>query len=139
MSVSFRILPQHGIVYIRYEGFALFDDTIRAVGAYTQHPESSPGQKHLVDLSRITGIEQDFVKLMQIQALKADAFIGGGAQTMIVYYAPTPLAFEVSKVILRSWDGIDAVVPLVQQSETGTLSLLGVGLPSFAALLEGTD
>lgn len=136
MPVSFRILPEHGIVYVRYEGFALLDETLQAFGEYAAHPLARPGQKHLIDLAEVTGIEQDYVKMMRVQAGKADALMGTGQQTLMVYYAPTRLSYEMSKFILRSWEGIEAVVPLVQQDETQALALLGVDRNSFAELLE---
>ncbi|MCR8549685.1 hypothetical protein M4578_17790 [Salipiger sp. P9] len=138
MSVSFQILPEYGIVYVRYEGFVRLEDTFRAFGEYLEHPQARAGQKHLVDLARVTGVESNFAKMMELQAFKADGFIQNGAETLIVYYAPTKLSYEISSFILRSWEGIDAVVPLVQESEAQALALLGLSQSSFAALLEGT-
>ncbi|MHA7868908.1 MAG: hypothetical protein ACX93U_15555 [Salipiger thiooxidans] len=139
MSVTFQILPEHGIVYVRYEGFSRLDDTMRAFDDYARHPQSHPGQKHLVDLSNVTGIESDFIGLMKLQAKKADIFLGTGEQTLIVYYAPSKLSYEMAEFIVRSWEGIGAVVSLVQQCEEQALTLLGLPHQSFAELLADTD
>lgn len=136
MPVTFRILPKHGLVYVRYEGQARLIDTTTAFAAYTVHPEFRPGQKQLVDLSAITGWDGDFLELMKIQAQKAEAFRGVGAQTMMVYYAPTKTSLDLAKIALQSWDGLDGVITLVQQSELGTLALLGLAERSFEQLLQ---
>ena len=139
MSVSFRILRTHGLVYVRYEGRASLTDTTRALGDYLSHPDYRRGQKQLVDLSRLTGWDSDYVELMKVQALKAEAFVGGENATLLLYFAPTPLSFQLSKLALNSWDGLDSIVARVQQSELGCLTLLGLAESSFDQLLENTE
>ncbi|SDG24632.1 hypothetical protein [Alloyangia pacifica] len=139
MSVTFRILRKSGLVYVRYEGVAQLTETTEAFGNYVTHPDFAPGQKQLVDLSRLTGWDGDFLELMRIQAMKAEAFVAAGIQTMMVYYAPTAVSFELSKLVLRSWDRLDGPVALVQQSEPGCLTLLGMAEKSFAQLLENVN
>lgn len=136
MTVSFRILKNHGLVYVRYVGRARLTETMTAFGDYATHPDFRPGQKQLVDLSGLTGWDGDFLELMKIQARKAEALTCRESQTMLVYYAPTALSFKLSKLALNSWDGLDGIVALVQQSEMGCLTLLGVAERSFAQLLE---
>ncbi|MBU2962184.1 hypothetical protein KO516_15460 [Citreicella sp. C3M06] len=138
MSIDFHILADRGLVYVRYEGFALIDDTMKAFGRYMQHPQARPGQKQFVDLSGVTGYERDFTRLMAIQARKADQFGSGGTQTLMVYYAPSRLGLELAQLVLRSWEGFDAVVALIQQSEQEALSLLGLPETCVADLLENT-
>lgn len=136
MSVSFRIIPSHGLVYVRYDGWANLADTSRVFGDYVAHPDFRPGQKQLIDLSRLTGWDNDYLELMRIQAKKAEVLAGRENATLMVYYAPTPLSFELSKFALSSWLGLDGVIVLVQQSELGSLALLGLAERSFAQLLE---
>lgn len=54
----------------------------------------------------------------------------------MVYYAPSRLGLELAHLVLRSWEGFDAVVALIQQSEQEALSLLGLPETSIADLLE---
>lgn len=136
MSVSFRIFPDRGLVYVRYAGFARLDDTLAAFAQYARHPAVRPGQKQLVDLSAMTGYEQDFTKLMQVQAQKADVFGTDGVQTLMVYFAPTPLSRDIARLALRSWEPFEAVVALIQDDEAQSLELLGQPERSFAALLQ---
>lgn len=136
MPVSFRIFPERGPVFVRYAGFAKLDDTLAAFADYALHPNYKPGQKQLVDLSGITGYEKDFTKLMKIQAQKVDVFAAEGAETLMVYVAPTPLAKDLSRLVLRSWEPFDAVVALVQEDEAHALELLGQPEHSLDALWE---
>ncbi|WP_417741043.1 hypothetical protein [Salipiger sp.] len=122
-------------MYLRFEDRILIDENIQAFRAYTRHPDAHPAQKHLVDLSGVTAIEWDYVKLMQLQALKAGFFCGRGSQTLKVYYCPTKLSLSVAKMILRSWDGINTVIPIIQQHEDDALSVLGLRQGCFSNLL----
>ncbi|MBO9396861.1 hypothetical protein J7399_11685 [Shimia sp. R9_1] len=135
MSVSFKILSSLGVVYVRYEGFANMSDTLTAFAEYAQHPEFRPGQKQLVDLTHLTGWDEDFLELMKIQAQKADAFTGNNAQTLIVYLAPTPAGQKLARIALRSWEPFPAVVPMVQEKEQPALSILGLPYDTINQLL----
>ncbi|WP_428925516.1 hypothetical protein [Marinibacterium sp. SX1] len=115
------------------------DDTLTVFGEYMQHPDCRPGQKQLVDLEAITGFERDFTRLFEVQAKKVEVFASGGIETLLVYYAPTRIAREMSQLILRSWEPFDGVIPLIQDTEAGALALLGQPETSFAALLEQAD
>lgn len=138
MSVSFRILSSIGVVYVRYQGHANMSDTLTAFAEYASHPEFRPGQKQLVDLTELTGWDEDYVQLMQAQAQKAEAFTGQNAQTLIVYLAPTLVGQKLARIALRSWEPFPAVVPMVQESEQPALSILGIPHDSISQLLSRT-
>lgn len=138
MPVSFRILKNKGLVYIRYRGNVRFADTERAFADYAQHPECQPGLRQFVDLSEITGVEMDFPKLMQIQAQKAGVFMDGAAETLIVYLAPTPVGQSIAHAIVRSWEPFPSVVPVVISDESQALSVLGLRETSIEMLLAAT-
>lgn len=134
MSISFRILPDRGLVFVRYEGVIHFADSERAVAAYAADPEARPGQKQLVDLAAVTGWERNFPRLMRLQTAKAEVFLGSRHDLLIVYHAPSVRTRELARLTLRSWDGVPGVVPLVQETEAGALNVLGQPETSFAAL-----
>lgn len=136
MSVSFRIFPNRGLVFVRYAGFARLDDTLAAFAEYARHPDCRPGQKQLVDLSGITGYEADFTKLMEIQAKKADVFAAEGVETLMVYFAPGQKLRDLAQLVMRSWEPFDSVVALIQDDEAQALELLGQPERSFDALWE---
>ncbi|MFD2856475.1 hypothetical protein ACFSZS_19270 [Seohaeicola zhoushanensis] len=100
------------------------------------HPDFRPGQKQLVDLSRVTGFERDYTKLFSLQALKAEAFVTGAGQTLVVYYAPSEAAQRMCQLVTRSWADLPSVIALVQQEEAEVLALLGQRESSIAELLE---
>ncbi|MFO7920820.1 hypothetical protein DZD18_00385 [Rhodobacteraceae bacterium W635] len=137
MPVDVTILRQRGLVYIRYSGFARLDDTIAALDAYGAHPDFRPGQKQLVDMSRVTGMERDYVKFMKIQARKAEIFLAAEVQTLLVCYAPNRLAVEMAEVMVRSWEPSGAVIPMIQPDEAAALHILGQPEDTFEALLQG--
>lgn len=139
MPVQFHIFKRRGLVYVRYDGFAWVAETLRAFGAYAQHPDCRPGQKQLVDLSGVTGFERNYAELFKLQALKADVFNAGASQTLVAYYAPTPEVFAMARLIERSWEPFPSVVSLVQQTEADALALLGQRETSFADLLESAS
>lgn len=135
MPVSYRILKDQGLAYVRYEGVATLDETMAAFAEYAQDPECRPGLKQLVDLSALTDIKFDFPKLMQTQAQKADVFMAGAAETLIVYLAQSPMALSMARAIMRSWEPFPSVVPVVIEEETEALSILGLQQRSVSELL----
>lgn len=138
MPVSFRIFPNRGLVYVRYEGEANFENSSTVFEQYTRHPDCRPGQKQLLDLSRLTGIITSYPDLMKLQARKADLFITGHSETLIVYYAPTEIARRVANIMERTWDNVPGVVPLVVEQEEQALSLLGQTERSLGELMAKT-
>lgn len=139
MSVDFRIFPKRGLVYIWYEGHVALEDTFAAIERYARHPDFRPAQKQLVDLSRATGFQSDFVELLKLQARKADVFCGGGLETLIVYYAPNQVSRDLAKFAMRSWEEFDHVIARVQNTEDGCLALLGERETNFQDLIARAD
>ena len=137
MPGTFQIFPAHGLVYVRYTGHVLHEDTAQLMARYNQHPDARPGYKQLVDLSRVTSFEQDFPRLMRIQAEKLDIILRGVPQTLMIYYAPNDMAQQMARFIVRSWSGLSGLVISVQSTEEQALSILGLPEPSIEALLSG--
>ncbi|GAA6178982.1 hypothetical protein NBRC116594_04200 [Shimia sp. NS0008-38b] len=135
MSVSFRILSHLGVVYVRYEGHAKMAETLEAFSEYAQHQDFRPGQKQLVDLTHVTGWDEEYLELLKTQAKKADAFIGNKSETLIVYLAPTEIGQKIAHLAMRSWEPFPAVVPIVHDTETGALAILGLPFDSLTDLL----
>lgn len=136
MSLTFQILPDRGLVYVNYEGFIDVDSTMIAFGEYMQHPDCRPGQKQLVDMRKVTGFEQDYTKLMAVQAQKAEQFTGNGMETLMVYLVDDLAHGDLARVIIQSWDGLDGVVARIQTVEADALELLGQPERSIKTLLE---
>jgi hypothetical protein len=135
MPIDFNILAARGLVYVRYWGFARLDESFEAFGRYAADPGFAPGQKQLVDLSAVSGFETDYPRLFLLQAEKAAVFLPSGTQTMIAYYAPTPVAFRLASLVRQSWEDIDTVVPTVLTREDEALGVLGQPERRFADLM----
>ncbi|SIN94684.1 hypothetical protein [Vannielia litorea] len=133
MPVTYRIFPEIGLVFVRYAGHASISETMQAFGRYMADPAYRPGQKQLVDLSAVTGFDTDYAALLAIQAKKAEAFLRG-PETVMVYHAPTPETAAMARLIMRSWEELDAIVPILQDTERGALEVLGLTETSFSAL-----
>ncbi|MBP9182340.1 MAG: hypothetical protein KBF78_04340 [Fuscovulum sp.] len=136
MPVTFQILRDRGTVYVRYDGQARIAETIEAFAAYTTDPDCRPGQRQLVDLSGLTGVETDYLSLMQMQAIKADHFGREGQQTLIAYFAPSRKGQDLALAVLRSWDGVDRVAARMFEDEAAALAFLGLPERRIADLLE---
>lgn len=126
MAVTFRLLPQQGIVVVRYEGRTSPAEALDSFNRYAQSEDFTPGQKHLIDLSGVTHLTTDYVALIKLEVAKAFALAGHGVQTLMAYYAPTQQTLEMARLSQRCWDGIDAVVPRVFQLEQAALDFLGL-------------
>lgn len=135
MPVQFRIVPDRGLVVVRYSGYVTIDDTMGATHAYVADPDYAPGQKQLVDFTQVTDYEKDYVRFMMMQAAKAERFVNARIQSLVVYIAPTQVSQELSSLFIKSWDNVDAVVPMVQTSEIEALILLGQPEVSVDTLL----
>lgn len=139
MPVTFRILPERGLVVVWYAGHATIDETWEATRAYISHPDYAIGQKQIIDLSRIESFERDYVRFMNMQATKAERLAAAPVQSLAVYVAPTAISREVSEMFVRSWEVVEAVVPLVQHNEADALALLGQPETSIEDMLALAD
>jgi hypothetical protein len=134
MAVSYEIVPDLGIVYVRYWGVATVQETLETFGRFTQDPDFHPDLKHLIDLSCIVEYERSFPELMKLQAYKADTVMQGRGPSYMVYFAPNRLSQAMARTILKSWDGLSGVIGRVAQGETEALEMLGLQQRSFADL-----
>ncbi len=98
-------------------------DTLQAFSEYARHPDFRHGQKQPVDLSQLTGWDEDYLELMKMQAKKAETFTGNNAQPLITFYAPTEI---LARVALCSWEPFSAVGPTIMDTEQQALAILGV-------------
>ncbi|ROU04140.1 hypothetical protein [Histidinibacterium lentulum] len=133
MAVTFHFIPG-GLVYVRYLYHVDTAETLRAFAAYARHPERTPGQPQLVDLSAIESFDDDLVSVMKLQAEKASLFREHDENTLVVYYAPTPVSYRMARISQRSWEGLPGVTVAIAEDEIGALELLGRSERSFADL-----
>lgn len=126
MAVSFEIIPERALVYVRYVGEARVDEGRQAFAAFMSHPDFNPTYRQVVDLSGVTSIERDFARLLAFQAAKAEAFLAGMAPMLLVYYAPSGESLSMARIVQRSWDGIDGVIVRIVSDEEAVRDILGL-------------
>ncbi len=138
MPLTFHILPDLGLVYVRYSGAIRLDETLDAFAEYAKHPDCRPGQKQLVDLREVTEVDFDYPALFRMQAQKAERFHVPGASTLVAYLAGSPETIRVARTAQRSWDGISDVIARMFTDEADALGFLGLPQTNLRALLVRT-
>lgn len=139
MSVTFRILPERALVYVRYEGLVRPEEGFAALRDYAEHPDCRPGQRHLVDLSAATDVERDYLGIFRIQALKADILMPLATESLLVFYAPTEIAQFIASSALRSWEPFSHVVVRVTTKIAATCKVLGLDETGLSDLFAGAE
>lgn len=133
MAIEFRVICHRGLVYVRYSGFLEIEESLKAFKRYGQMPEARMGLRQLVDFSEITGFETDYLRIFELQMKKAEVFANSEDQTIIIYYAPTPIAQQVARLACRSWEPVPGIVASIVSSEQQALDILGIEGASFDA------
>ncbi|MBY6200479.1 hypothetical protein KUV65_03825 [Maritalea mobilis] len=126
MPVDYRVLPDKNLVYVRYWGVVGIEESFSSFRSYVAEPLARAGQRFLIDLSEVTGMEDDIPGLIAFQAEMAGTFLSGIAPSFILYLAPTPTAYSIARMAQRSWEGLDKPVVVILQDEAQTFDLLGL-------------
>ena len=134
MPVTFQILPTHGLVYVRFDGEARLGESQASMQAYRHHPDYRPGQKQLIDMSRVTGFERDFPRIIALMAEVAEIFHQPGVEMMAVYYVTNRHGRDVARLVMQSWADIPGIVTRMTEDEAAALSILGMKERTIAAL-----
>ena len=136
---SFTVLRSRNLVYARYPDVIDMKAVRRVFDAYAAHPDSAPGQRQLIDFAETTAMKPDYLEFMKLMAHKMDTFLPAGTQTLMVYHAPTPVAFEIAEFGRACWDAVDGMSVRILQTEPDALDVLGEPERSFADLLSRAD
>lgn len=136
MPGSYTILPAHGIVCVEYHGTATLADATSLMRQYVADPARMPGQRQLIDLSRIDDWEKDFVGLMQYQAQAvADVFAPHDGMMMVIF-ANTPPGVSLGQTFVQTWSAVDGALVSLQTTEAEALSVLGQTESQISELLD---
>lgn len=138
MPVSFRVLPEHFLVYIDVDGWLGISEGVRATDAFVADPGYAKGMRQLVDLRDLTGWERDFAEIMKNQARQVDVHDDPRRPAVIVVLAPGAEARGLAGVIQLPWTNTQRVVSVTVETEAEALAVLGLQAASLARLLEGT-
>lgn len=135
MPVTFRILRDRNLVYIRYAGLTRVDETVRAMAACITHPDFDPRARHIVDMRAVTAFEADYPAFLAMQASATDIYHRPDHVPFFVYIAPGPVAQSMARLVIRQWQGIPDVVLRLVAAEDEALALLGIAGVTLADLL----
>ncbi len=136
MAGLFRIFPEHNLVYVRYYGTATIADYMKVVSEYPRHPDYDPHRINLIDLRYLKDFERDYTEVLKLQAKTAEYALTARADILSITVAPTPVAQEASKLVMRSWEGLDTpvvrrIVPTMEEAGT----LIGIDIETLESLI----
>ncbi|MCB1331463.1 MAG: hypothetical protein KDK28_19265 [Maritimibacter sp.] len=136
MPVTFRILPSQYLIYLRYHGILAAEDNIRVLGEIVAHPDFRKGMRALVDLTGIDGWDPDYLAVMRFGAREAEVHDDPARPTVVVCLAPNDETRRIAQIVNRTWEGSGRKVAVTVDTEPEALAVLGIGLPSIAAMLQ---
>jgi hypothetical protein len=135
VSLTYRIIPAHGLVHVRYDGLIDFVETGILLARYFADPDYRPAQKQLIDFTRATALDTRFVEMMALNARTTKA-VTPVAETLLAFYAPTPAAVRLARTGLSAWTAVPGVVARICTDEPGLTAFLGLPKGTLTALLD---
>lgn len=124
MPVSYSILNDRDLALVIYEGDVSAEERARAVADVVRHRNFRADQMHLVDLSGVTGWDPALEGTDLPGEIRFD-WMRRSRETLCVYFAPTEKSRGLAEILMRAWDGIPGVVPIVLDDEAEALAILG--------------
>ncbi len=127
MPASFRIFPDHHLIFTRYYGKVVIDEYIDTVEGVIAHLDFNIHQKHLIDLTDLTKLKREYVKVLLVQARLTDLVARSRSDILNVVIAPTPVAKDAAKMALRSWDNLETkIIGRIVNTLPEAATLLGI-------------
>ena len=125
-----------GVMYARFEGHITVPEATAAFQSYMDHEDHAPGQKHLVDFSRVTSFDAEYPELFQFFANMDAGTEPTRTNALFVYYATSELTRSMSQKAVNCWSASTHVVVRVLETEQDALEVLGLPYITFAQMLE---
>lgn len=135
MSVSFQIIPSSGMVLVRLYGKILLDDCVSAAASYARQSDARSSRNLLIDLTQVTGYEQDYGKILHSMAKIQDNLWHPGSEPLVVCLASTPISQRVSVAIHRVISALPGVIARRVSDESHALDILGLAERNLDALV----
>ncbi|MFN4058845.1 MAG: hypothetical protein ACK4HW_11805 [Roseinatronobacter sp.] len=129
MGIAFRILPDLGLIAVRYEGVAQLQETMVVLSACAAHPDFHPAFRHVVDLRAVTDFERDMLGFFKMQAQAIEKFpqnILGEFPFHMVMLAPPGAPWEMADLVRRTWEGLGLTIVRVVDTPDAVVDLLGL-------------
>lgn len=135
MPASFQILQHRRLALFTYAGFVTISEAQTAICDCWEHPKHHPSMRQFCDLSAVTGVERNFPELLKMQAKIAEEMGPAGPELLVMFYAPNRAGQELAQMARKSWEGLDSVIVLIQETEADALAVLGLPEASIADLM----
>ncbi|WP_010141801.1 hypothetical protein [Oceanicola sp. S124] len=136
MSCSYKILPQFGLVHIRFAGEVCAADSLEALQRFAEDPKGSPDLNQLLDMRDVTGLNLDVMEMLKVHARKAEIFIPAEQDRLFVHLAPSEIALKIAGFTVRSWEHVPGITHRVVRTEEQALQVLGLRESSIDALVQ---
>ncbi|MDO8327047.1 MAG: hypothetical protein Q7T28_08930 [Cypionkella sp.] len=136
MPVTFKILPRRNLALFTYSGMVGLQESMEVVAAATNHPDYRPTMRQLCDLSRVTGVERDYLALLRMQAKIVESLYTPESELVVLFYAPQRAGREMAQMARKSWEGLNSVLVLILDREAQALAVLGLPEMSLQALAD---
>ncbi|EKD60758.1 MAG: hypothetical protein ACD_54C00567G0001 [uncultured bacterium] len=111
-------------------------ESMEVVAAATNHPDYRPAMRQLCDLSRVTGVERDYLALLRMQAKIVESLYTPESELVVLFYAPQRAGREMAQMARKSWEGLNSVLVLILDREAQALAVLGLPEMSLQALAD---
>ena len=104
MSVSYTILPDLGLHYVRYWGHHQTLQTDTLIEDYRRDRLVRPGLRSILDFSRILSAELDISKRRKQMELLYGMFKDPAVDWCITYYCPTDVSRSLTDMQQKMWE-----------------------------------
>jgi hypothetical protein len=136
MPINITIIEDKNLAHVRFEGHATATESSEAFEAYLKHPQSRPDQHNIVDLSRVTDFDPEYLKISEFHA-QMDAGVALVRATPIyVHIANTPVSRRMAQLTVNALAVSPNIIVRVVDSEERALEVLGLPFKTMAQLYE---
>lgn len=126
MAVKFYILPEKSLCIVQYHGHVTISETMEEAQRCASHPDFSPSFRHLFDFSKVESHQEEMVEFFTMQAAMVDMYLPTNGELLAVFLVGSPSSHEMVNMVRKTWEGLDAIIIRIQESEAEALALLGL-------------
>jgi hypothetical protein len=126
LPVNYRIVNRVNLVIVTYDGEINMAETLALHSRYQADPDFRVGHRHIVDLSRATSVDTDYMNLLRLQAAMIETVVVPKMETIGVYIAPTEETQRFADLSARGWRQTRGVVLRTVTSEAEACAILGL-------------
>lgn len=126
MAVKFYILPEKSLCIVQYHGHVTISETMEEAQKCASHPDFSPSFRQLFDFSKVESHQEEMVEFFSMQAAMVDMYLPTKGELLAIFLVGSEASQEMANMVRKTWDGLDAVIIRILESEAEVMTLLGV-------------